>query len=75
MQKNKPLKLIIDTNLWISFIISNKLKQLETLLFSGAVRPLRHCRSPRQQLSFIYINEGPQHQIKRWIGKTPPVAI
>jgi hypothetical protein len=50
MQKNKPLKLIIGTNLWISFIISNKQKQLDTLLFYGAVRPLRHCRSPRQQL-------------------------
>ena len=28
MLKNKPLKLVIDTNLWISFIISKKLDRL-----------------------------------------------
>lgn len=40
MQKNKPLKLIIDTNLWISFIISNKQIQLDTFLFNKAARLL-----------------------------------
>ena len=40
MAKNNPLKLIIDTNLWVSFIISNKLNLLDPLLFSGEARLL-----------------------------------
>jgi len=39
MPKSKPLKLIIDTNLWISFIISNK-QLLDPLLFSGKAKLL-----------------------------------
>ncbi|HLO82764.1 MAG TPA: putative toxin-antitoxin system toxin component, PIN family [Chitinophagaceae bacterium] len=38
MPKNKRLNLVIDTNLWISFIISNKLNLLDPLLFTGNVR-------------------------------------
>ena len=38
MQKNNSLKLIIDTNLWISFIISNKQNLLDSLLFSKKAR-------------------------------------
>lgn len=40
MLKNKPLKLIIDTNLWVSFIISNKQKLLDPFLFNEAARLL-----------------------------------
>ena len=40
MPKSKPLKLVIDTNLWISFIISNKQNLLDPLLFSKKVRLL-----------------------------------
>lgn len=40
MPKSKPSKIIIDTNLWISFIISNKLNIIEKLLISGKVRIL-----------------------------------
>ena len=40
MPKNKPLKIIIDTNLWISFIISKKFNLLDDLLFSDKVRIL-----------------------------------
>lgn len=40
MQKNKPLNIIIDTNLWISFIISNKQSFLDELLFSYEIRIL-----------------------------------
>jgi uncharacterized protein len=40
MPKNNPLKIIIDTNLWISFIISNKLNLLDSLLFSEKGRLL-----------------------------------
>jgi putative PIN family toxin of toxin-antitoxin system len=40
MLKNKQLKLIIDTNLWVSFIISNKQNLLDSLLFSEEVRLL-----------------------------------
>jgi hypothetical protein len=40
MPKNKPLKLIIDTNLWISFIISNKQNLLDSFLFNEEARLL-----------------------------------
>ena len=40
MPKNKPVKLIIDTNLWISFIISNKQNLLDPLLLSEEARLL-----------------------------------
>lgn len=38
MPKKKPLNLVIDTNLWISFIISNKLNLLDPLLIAGDAR-------------------------------------
>jgi len=40
MPKSKPLKLIIDTNLWISFIISNKQNLLDPFLFGEEARLL-----------------------------------
>lgn len=40
MPKSSLLKIIIDTNLWVSFIISNKLTLLDRLLFSKNVRLL-----------------------------------
>ena len=40
MQKSKSFKIIIDTNLWISFIISNKLNILDELLFENKLRIL-----------------------------------
>ncbi len=40
MPKSKPLKLIIDTNLWISFIISNKQNLLDIVLYSEEARLL-----------------------------------
>jgi len=40
MAKNRFLKLIIDTNLWISFLISNKQNVIEPLLFGKKARLL-----------------------------------
>ena len=40
MPKSKPLKLIIDTNLWVSFIISNKQNVLDPFLFNEEARLL-----------------------------------
>jgi uncharacterized protein len=40
MPKSKPLKLIIDTNLWVSFIISNKQSLLDPFLFGEEARLL-----------------------------------
>ncbi len=37
MPKSKSLRIIIDTNLWISFLISKKLLRLDTLIFSGKI--------------------------------------
>lgn len=40
MPKSKPLKLVIDTNFWISFIISNRFAELDSLLFQRKARLL-----------------------------------
>ena len=32
-----PKRIILDTNLWISFLISNKLNELDSLLKSGNI--------------------------------------
>lgn len=40
MRKNKLLKIVIDTNLWISFVISNKLDFLDSLLYSRKIKLL-----------------------------------
>lgn len=40
MAKSRTIKIIIDTNLWISFIISNKITLLDELLFSKKIKIL-----------------------------------
>jgi putative PIN family toxin of toxin-antitoxin system len=40
MAKNRPHKLIIDTNLWVSFVISNKLNLLDPILYTKEARLL-----------------------------------
>jgi uncharacterized protein len=40
MATNKSLRLVIDTNLWISFIISKKLNLLEPIVFAENTRIL-----------------------------------
>lgn len=40
MPKNKSLRLIIDTNLWVSFIISNKQNLPDSVLYSEEARLL-----------------------------------
>jgi putative PIN family toxin of toxin-antitoxin system len=36
--RNKPERIILDTNLWISFLISKDLAKLDKILFSGKCR-------------------------------------
>ena len=38
MQKNKPKNVIVDTNIWISFVISNKLTLLDSLVYADKIR-------------------------------------
>jgi uncharacterized protein len=38
MPKSKRLRLVIDTNLWVSFLISNRLRKLDTLLLLEQLR-------------------------------------
>lgn len=38
--ENNPLRLVIDTNLWISFIVSNKLDRLENFLIDNKAKIL-----------------------------------
>jgi putative PIN family toxin of toxin-antitoxin system len=40
MPKSKPIRVIIDTNLWISFIISKRFDALDSLIQSNKVRLL-----------------------------------
>ncbi|WP_436416369.1 putative toxin-antitoxin system toxin component, PIN family [Petrimonas sp.] len=40
MQKSKPLRLVIDTNIWISLLISKKLETLDNLFFSKEIEIL-----------------------------------
>lgn len=38
--KIRKLKIILDTNIWISFLITRDFEKLETLLLNGNVRLL-----------------------------------
>ena len=49
MSKNEPLKVIIDTNLWISFIISKNWVKLDPLIYSQKAR-LIFCAELIQEL-------------------------
>ena len=40
MPDQKPIKVIIDTNLWISFLISKQLKSLKSLLVEQTIQPI-----------------------------------
>ncbi|MEO0518633.1 MAG: putative toxin-antitoxin system toxin component, PIN family [Cyanobacteria bacterium P01_A01_bin.116] len=40
MQNSSPIKVIIDTNLWISFLIGKQLSSLKPLLIEGKVQPV-----------------------------------
>ncbi len=40
MPKNKPLRLVIDTNLWISFLISDRQRKLDSLLYLDKIKIL-----------------------------------
>lgn len=40
MLKGKSLRLVIDTNLWISFLISDKQRKLDSLLYLEKIRLL-----------------------------------
>jgi uncharacterized protein len=40
MPDNKPIKVIIDTNLWISFLIGKQLVSLKPLLVEQTIQPI-----------------------------------
>ncbi len=40
MQRETPIKVIIDTNLWISFLIGKKLASLKPLLVNRTIQPV-----------------------------------
>ena len=40
MPDQKPIKVIIDTNLWISFLIGKQLKSLKPLLVEQTIQPI-----------------------------------
>lgn len=40
MPRNKPIRVIIDTNLWISFIISKRFDVLDSIIQSNKIRLL-----------------------------------
>lgn len=40
MPDQKPIKVVIDTNLWISFLIGKQLKSLKPLLVEQTIQPI-----------------------------------
>lgn len=40
MPSSSPLKVIIDTNLWISFLIGKQLASLKALIVEGHIQPV-----------------------------------
>ena len=40
MPDKKPFKVIIDTNLWISFLIGKQISSLKSLLVKGIIEPI-----------------------------------
>jgi putative PIN family toxin of toxin-antitoxin system len=38
VMQNNPIRIILDTNLWISFLIKKDYSQLDTLLFSNQIK-------------------------------------
>lgn len=40
MPDQKPIKVIINTNLWISFLIGKELKNLKSLLVDRTIQPI-----------------------------------
>ena len=40
MPKNKSLRIVIDTNIWISFLISDRQRRLDSLLYLEKIRLL-----------------------------------
>lgn len=38
MPRSKPLRLVVDTNIWISFLISDRQRRLDSLLYMDKVR-------------------------------------
>lgn len=37
MQKSKKLRIVFDTNIWISFLLSNKFSQIDKFLLNGNI--------------------------------------
>lgn len=40
MNSKKPIRVVIDTNLWISFLIGKRLGSLQQLLVEGVIQPV-----------------------------------
>lgn len=59
----KPSRIIIDTNLWISFLITKDIKQLDRLIFSNRVRLLFS-----QELLDEFLAVASRPKFKRWFS-------
>ncbi|GMQ24287.1 putative toxin-antitoxin system toxin component, PIN family [Algoriphagus sp. oki45] len=66
----KNRRVILDTNLWISFLISNRLNELDVLLESGAVTLIF---SQELLEEFLEVSERPK--FKRFFKKTDIKAL
>jgi uncharacterized protein len=78
MPENKAIKIIIDTNLWISFLIGKELKQLQNLLLEETIQVVISeeileelilvTQRPKLQKYFPYNKVNELIQILRTIG-------
>lgn len=52
MASSQPIKVIIDTNLWISFLIGKELANLQTLMVSGNVQVIL-CEQIKAEITAV----------------------
>lgn len=64
MKGSKSLRVIIDTNLWISFIISNKLTNLDLFLTNHQIKLLFS-----RELALEIIETSSKDKLKKYLNK------
>jgi putative PIN family toxin of toxin-antitoxin system len=68
--QNKPVRVILDTNLWISFLIKKDYSTLGSLLFSGQIVLVFSKESLSE---FIEVTQRPK--FKKYFSETDVIAL
>lgn len=67
---NKQLRIILDTNLWISFLITKNFSKLDTLLISGKSKLIFS-----EELLNEFILVATRSKLKKYFSRTDLLAI